>query len=386
MTCVPYNMKKIALVIPSLSVGGAEKICLELAEMLAKDNIVYIVTFGDKLEFSLHKSLCYIPLGIGRGVGLRFFNSLLILRQLRCTLQGINPYGTISFMERANIYCRIALFSSGLTFVPTIHATVQSFSDRGRFAQLCINFFYRFGFSKETKFITVSPKIRDDLSCVYGFTNVDVVPNGLSTEKYQFVSRKPGSRLRLLVVSRLHPEKQTVIAILATHLLMKKGIPVTLTIIGDGVERFILESLVRDLELVELVTFLGAVVNPFHSYLDADCLLVTSRTESFGISIIEAILCGIPVLSLDCPTGPKDISTLLDGQGIRLVPFDSQDQGVIASAFSEIIVSDFYGSDRLSKETIAASKVIQDVFSIDRVAGGYLSAIDEIRARRKSNY
>ena len=378
-------MKKIALVIPSLGIGGAEKVCVELGEMLAKSYRVYIVTFGDKLEFPLDKSVTHIPLGVGEGVGSRVLDTVTLLGKLRRKLQEISPHGTISFMERANIFCRIALVGSGLSFIPTVHATIQSFSNRGQLARLFIGTFYRFGFRRDAKFITVSPQIRDDLKREYGLTNVDVVANGLDTEKYQFVPRKSGANLRLLVVSRLHPEKQTAIAIMTTQLLRKKGIPTTLTIIGDGAERTALENLTHDLDLGAQVTFVGAVECPFHRRLEADCLLVTSRSESFGVSMIEAILCGIPVLALDCPTGPREISTLLDGQGIRLAPVDSQDHSVLATTLSTAIASDFYGSDCIANETVAAIKVIRDVFSIHKVANGYLSAINEVHNPLSSN-
>ncbi len=375
-------MNKLALVIPSLGIGGAEKLCLELGETLAKDYLVYIVTFGDKVEFPLNKSVCHVSLGIGGGVGSSFLNAFSILRKLRRTLQAINPYGVISFMERANIFCRIALLGSGHVFVPTIHATVNSFSDRGNLARFFIAAFYRFGFPKGFKFITVSPHIRDELMRVYRLTNIAVVANGVSVDKYRLLPKKNDNLFRLLVVSRLHPEKQTAIAILTTHMLIKGGIPATLTIIGDGPERTSLETLVHDLDLSEHVIFLGAVINPFQTAINADCLLVTSKSESFGINIIEAILCGIPVLSLDCPTGPKDISTLLNGQGIRIVPYDSQDHETLASAFAATITNDFYESDRVSKETIAATRAIRSEFSMGNVANGYLSVIDEIHSAR----
>lgn len=374
------DMKTIVFVIPSLGIGGAEKVCTELGEMLAKSNLVYIVTFGSKQEVPLDSSVRHISLAMGDGVGFKVFGTLILLKRLRRTLQELYPYGVVSFMERANIFCRIALAGSRLEFIPTVHATVQSFSNRGRVARAFIDIFYRFVFRKNTKFITVSPQIRNDLKYVYGLTNVDVVANGLATDKYKYVSRKPGSILRLLVVSRLHPEKQTSIAILATELLRKRGIPVTLTIIGDGPERAFLENLTCDLNLNSLVTFVGAVKTPFHGNLEADCLLVTSRSESFGIGMIEAILCGIPVLALDCPTGPKEISTLLHGQGIRLVPVDSEDHSVLATTLSTALAADFYRSGSIANETCAAIKIIRDVFSIEKAAVGYLSAIDELHS------
>lgn len=377
-------MNKLAFVIPSLGIGGAEKLCLELGEALAKDYLVYIVTFGDKVEFPINKSVRHVPLGIGGGTGSSFLNAFSLLRKLRRTLRAINPYGIISFMERANIFCRIALMGSGQVFVPTIHATVHSFSDRGNLARFFIAVFYRFCFPKGFKFITVSPHIRDELMRVYRFTNIAVVANGVSTNKYHILPKKNDNRFRLLVVSRLHPEKQTAIAILTTHILIKRNIPATLTIIGDGPERIALESLVRDLDLSGHVTFLGAITNPFQGNIIADCLLVTSKSESFGINIIEAILCGIPVLSLDCPTGPKDIFSLLNGQGIRIVPYHSQDHEALASTFAATIANDFYGSDRVSNETIAAIGAIRHEYSMDKVANGYLSVIDEIRAARLS--
>lgn len=101
-----------------------------------------------------------------------------------------------------------------------------------------------------------------------------------------------------------------------------------LTILGEGSLRRDLEQLIRDLKLQDRVRLAGFVLDPYPWYRTADLFVLSSRWEGFGNVIVEALECGVPVVSTDCASGPAEI--LEDGRYGRLVPV--QDPAAMASA------------------------------------------------------
>jgi glycosyltransferase involved in cell wall biosynthesis len=104
--------------------------------------------------------------------------------------------------------------------------------------------------------------------------------------------------------------------------------PARLVILGEGDERARLERLVRDLDIVADVELPGFQANPYKFMARADVFVVSSRVEGMPNAIIEALACGCPVVSTDCPSGPAEI--LQNGRCGRLVPMG--DEAALAHA------------------------------------------------------
>lgn len=89
-----------------------------------------------------------------------------------------------------------------------------------------------------------------------------------------------------------------------------------LDIFGDGQEKAALNSQISSLNL-KTVTLHPSTTNIYTEYLNSDFLVCSSRWESFGLILIEAMSCGIPAVSFDCDNGPRSI--IADGQDGLLV-------------------------------------------------------------------
>ncbi|WP_441625014.1 glycosyltransferase family 4 protein [Cupriavidus sp. 2MCAB6] len=100
-------------------------------------------------------------------------------------------------------------------------------------------------------------------------------------------------------VSRLEPEWQLMIA-------------------GEGGERAALEALRDELGLRDSVSLPGAFPNVSIAYEQASVFCLSSRYEGFGLVLIEAMAFGLPIVSTDCETGPREL--LVDGQDALVVP------------------------------------------------------------------
>ncbi|MEV6104073.1 glycosyltransferase [Streptomyces sp. NPDC051940] len=106
-----------------------------------------------------------------------------------------------------------------------------------------------------------------------------------------------------------------------------------LRIYGGGQERRRLEALAAELELAGRVRLAG-VRSPIEpAFAEASLVTVTSDIESFGMTIVEAMGVGVPVVSTDCPVGPGEI--IRDGHDGRLVPVGDAD--ALAGALLELI-------------------------------------------------
>ncbi len=96
-----------------------------------------------------------------------------------------------------------------------------------------------------------------------------------------------------------------------------------LVLLGQGhLEQEIL-SWIDKMQLSNAVIFLGWVENPLFFMAQARALIMTSKWEGTPNAMIEAMALGCPIISTDCPTGPREI--LLAGQSGRLVPLDDSD-------------------------------------------------------------
>ncbi|WP_280570360.1 glycosyltransferase [Chromohalobacter sp. 296-RDG] len=85
------------------------------------------------------------------------------------------------------------------------------------------------------------------------------------------------------------------------------GVTMPLVLVGDGCERPNLEALASDLEIAERVVFAGQEENPYPWMHHARLFVLSSRFEGMGIVLFEALACGTPVLSVDCPGGIRAI-------------------------------------------------------------------------------
>lgn len=133
--------------------------------------------------------------------------------------------------------------------------------------------------------------------------SIEVIPNFVDITKYR---RVDATKVRmhwcthdekiLMHTSNFRPVKrvQDVIRIFAE---VRKKIPSKLILIGDGPDRSLCELLCRELEIQDHVKFLGKQIEIVDLLSAGDLFLMPSQSESFGLSALEAMACGVPVIS-----------------------------------------------------------------------------------------
>jgi glycosyltransferase involved in cell wall biosynthesis len=223
--------------------------------------------------------------------------------------------------------------------------------------------------------VSVSRGAADDLASMTGLPDDDiaVVPNMPLPADVAALSELPTGCPWLdhkevpviLAVGGLRPVKDHEM-LLEAFALVRRMRPARLVILGrgDASRRKRLDALARQLQVQDDVLFAGHQPNPFAYMARADVFALSSRHEGFSNVLVEALACGCPIVSTDCPYGPREI--LERGLYGQLVPVG--DHHEMASAIATMLS----GGLRFSREMLQRRAA---EFSVDVLVGRYLSLL-----------
>lgn len=331
-------MKHTAFFLPTLHGGGAEKVVLALTNGFIERGIsvdlILINIEGEYLN-QINPEVNVIDLKQTRAL-----NAVIPLVKY---LQEFKPSVLISHMSRANLAAIIAKTCARVdTSLILVEHNTLSATQSKLFRAKLFPFFMKLLYPKAEKIIGVSQAASRDLekslslkagsiTTIYN----PVVDNALGLKAKQSLKHQwlaPGSPPVFLTVGRLTEQKDFYTAINAFAMVRKK-IPSRLIILGEGELRPQIEELIYTLDIAQDVHMAGFVQNPYAYMSQAAAFILSSRWEGLGNVLIEAMACGTPVISTDCPHGPKEI--LEDGKYGPLVPVG--DANALANAMQKIL-------------------------------------------------
>ncbi|MEU7038585.1 glycosyltransferase [Streptomyces sp. NPDC046237] len=205
---------------------------------------------------------------------------------------------------------------------------------------------------------------------------IDAVPNSVPAPSVP--PADPASKI-VVAAGRLTPVKRYDVLVAAFAEVAAAHPDWKLRIYGTG-DHFgnVKQSLARQIEKLGLGenVFLMGTANPMEpEWAKGSIAAVTSRRESFGMTIVEAMRCGLPVVSTDCPHGPREI--IEDGVDGRLVPVD--DVSAVARALLELVED-----DELRAKTATAALTASERFDPVRIAARHEEIWAELVARGAS--
>lgn len=286
---------KIAIVTNSLSLGGAERISILLAEWLNSKGIeVALVTLKKDREkgYDLNPNVNRIAIN-EYSDNASSFNTIL---ELRKALKEYKPTVVIVMGVPLCVYTAPALF--GLN-IPVI---VSERNDPANFAGKKITkiisrmlMYHANGYVFQTKDAMkyYSKRIQNKATVIPNPIKVENMPKPYEGER----------KKRIVSAGRLVPQKNHELLITAFNIIVKQYPDYTLTIYGNGSERNKLERLIDSLNLRNYVYLPGAKNDIFNEILDAEIFVLSSDFEGMPNALIEAMALGIPVVSTDCPCG-----------------------------------------------------------------------------------
>ncbi len=161
-----------------------------------------------------------------------------------------------------------------------------------------------FAINKSDAVTAVSQSLKNDTYKLFGVNkDIDVIANFLNLENIDYTTKEElrsefvsKDEKAVIHISNFRPVKR-IADVVETFYRLNKEVPSRLIMIGDGPERNGAEQLCRDLNICDRVFFLGNVRNPMEFLAFGDLFILPSDSESFGLSALEAMACGVPVIS-----------------------------------------------------------------------------------------
>lgn len=317
--------RRISILVPDLRLGGLERLMTVLAnEWVAlgwQVDVVMLQREGVLID-SLPESCRIINLHVTK---LRKAAS-----PFAAYLRENRPHVTILAMWPLTVIGTWAWLRAGRPGCVGVseHANLKELPEYAQFLKkwlmkFSIGIFHRIA----TRRIAVSEGVADSMAAVglLSRRTIDVIYNPAAYRYAEGFELRPNplptcaatSAKRILAVGTLKAQKDYP-TLLAAFSQLAADNDVQLTILGDGPMRSSVEDLIAKLSLQERVHLIGGVPDPTSWFRSADLFVLSSRFEGFGNVIVEALQWGIPVVSTDCPSGPREI--LENGRYGKLVP------------------------------------------------------------------
>lgn len=328
----------VALFVPSLNHGGVQRVLLTLANgfaeqgwrtdlVLANAAGPYLADVGDRV----------------RVVDLRSPRVAASLPRLVGYLRSQRPGAIISGMPYVNI---VAIWARLIARVPTKVIATEHFDYsatlRPTLADKAIRGLSVLSYRFADHHVGVSQGVSESAARTFCLRpgSVRTIHNPIDTDRIASRAAEPvtspwmrGANGPLVIAAGRLVKQKDFATLLRAISHLRQTQHVRLAILGDGPLRAELEMLARDLGISDHVLFAGFQDNPYSWMRNGDVFVLSSVAEGLPTVLIEAMACGTPVVSTDCPSGPHDI--LQGGKWGRLVA--PKDHVGLAKAIAETL-------------------------------------------------
>jgi GalNAc-alpha-(1->4)-GalNAc-alpha-(1->3)-diNAcBac-PP-undecaprenol alpha-1,4-N-acetyl-D-galactosaminyltransferase len=362
--------RRLTLVVPSLALGGAERVVANMANHWAAcGDAVTVITLSAATTdtYSLDPAVTRVALDLMResdGAIRAVFNNLIRVRRLRAAIRQSQPETVISFIDRMNVVTLLACRPLAVDTVISERIDPSRQPLDGTWSWL-----RRAAYPRARALVVQTEAVRQQMVPVMGCQTIYVIANAVDVPATDGLISQPhetgDSTRQIAAMGRLAPQKGFDLLIDAFARAAKDKPNWSLIILGEGPERERLERQIHERGLDRYVRLAGWVADPTTVLRNCDAFVLSSRFEGFPNALLEAMAVGLSAISFDCPSGPAEIiRPEVDG---LLVP--AEDVAALATAIRRLLSDDALRG-RLGKE---AGRVVAR-FSSER----YFERWDEV--------
>jgi glycosyltransferase involved in cell wall biosynthesis len=336
----PPRVDHVALFLPNLEGGGAERALVNLArgmsELVSHVDLVVCSARGIYRK-EVPSSVNIVDLQASRAI-LSVFPLVRYIRRRR-------PSRLYAALEEANIVAMVAksLARVPIKVFPGLRNTLsQEIAQNGSLKMRVMERLARFFYRRADGLTAVSQGVADDAAVLFSLPRerIVVIANPTLTPDLREQAGcplnhpwfAPGQPPVLLGCGRLAPQKDFA-TLLEAFAMLRRDRPARLVILGEGPQREMLQNRAADLRIAGDVLLAGFDPNPFRYMARAALFVLSSIHEGSPNVLVQALACGCAVVATDCPSGPREM--LRGVSGARLVPVG--DATAMAAAAAELL-------------------------------------------------
>lgn len=300
--------KNIAIIVPKLKEGGAERVAANLSLELPSNYNKFIFLFDDtNIKYPYNGKIIKIENKETKnilGKILKVFRQVMKVRKLK---RKYNIDVTISHLVGPNFLNILSKVNDKVIITEHSYIRKKRISRQGKFLRKIYN--------KADKIVAVSDGVKKNLIENYNINHkkVETIYNffdfkNIRIKAYENIKEKSLFKNPVIInVGRLTKLKGQWHLIKIFKEVKKEINDAKLVFLGEGPLRCKLENLSKKIGLESDIVFLGFKDNPYKYMRNSDVFAFTSLQEGLPMVIIEAMASGVPVISTDCKTGPKEI-------------------------------------------------------------------------------
>ena len=333
---MPDKTRKVLLIIPGLTAGGAERVLVLLAEgLLGRGYRVDVVTiFGCQNDFyPLPEGVRRVALDLaGETFRVRdkLSGNVRRIASLRRAIRAAAPDVVISFLSETNVLVLLAAVGLGIPVIASEQIDPRHYPLGWAWKVL-----RRLSYRGLARLVSASAGVDQQFSWLPATRRV-VIHNPVRPEGSDAAAFAPlvfPWAHTILAMGRLEPQKGFDLLIAAFGRLAADFSDWGLAILGEGSLRRKLSDQIAALGLVDRLRLPGVTAAPAATLQRGDLFVLSSRYEGFGLALVEAMAAGLPVIATDCPSGPAEI--IHPGADGLLVP--AEDVAALAAAMAQLM-------------------------------------------------
>ncbi len=299
--------KKIAIFITSLRAGGAERIVSYLINEGYDSYEFHLILLHDDIEYLLPSSENIKIVKLKGGATANYLNIIKIpwlAKRLKRYLVHNDIQVVLSLLNRPNLICCYVKRSGwrGRLIISERADTISYYrSLKFGFVMLWL---VKLLYNYSDIVISISIGISRSLEQL-GIRKSVVIYNPIYVSSYVGAVKAKNNLFTFINIARLEPQKNHTLLLQAFAKLDCDNC--RLLIVGKGSLLKELTELAVSLKIAHKVNFTGFQSDTVSLLNNSDCFVLTSNFEGFGNVILEALNCGLPIISTDCPYGPREI-------------------------------------------------------------------------------
>ncbi len=308
-------MKKILITQSNLTIGGIQRVLVNLLNMLDYDKYqvdlvlyekkgdllslipsqVNVISIKEKYNLRLSKLKRLLIEFFGRAIYFKFLYKDLVNEKKYDIAIAFDGYVSFSdyYAAYANAGKKIIWIHSDYKnrskFQPVFKLRLWSMHKKYKL----FNKIVAVSKNAMNNFASIYPQYKDKLTYLWNLVDQNRIDKG--TEERQLIKFDKNT-FNIIAIGSIRPVKGFDRLILVQEKLKRNGYNTKLYIVGDGPDRFRIEKLITELRISDRVILTGQMANPYNLLKQADLFVISSRYEGFGLVLLESLYLGIPIV------------------------------------------------------------------------------------------